>query len=176
MTTLGFGAVLVAIWVLLWGSASPANVLSGIAVAAILIYAVPGIRRRGGPLVVRPVAVLRLVGRVLRTTVQANVVLAREVLTRESHIRTGIVAVPLPPCSEELVTLIANLLALAPGTMPLEVETEPNVLYVHILHLHDIERARRDIQGLTADAVRAFGSKAAVAALDNTPSSGGRGP
>jgi multicomponent Na+:H+ antiporter subunit E len=158
MSTVGFGAVLVAIWVLLWGSASPANVLSGIAVAAALIYLVPGIRRPGRPLVIRPWALLRLVARVVATTVQANLVLTREVLRRQSRIRTGIVAVPLPACSIEVQTLIANLLALAPGTMPIEVERDPNVLYVHVLHLRDIEQVRRQIQDLTADVVRAFGT------------------
>jgi multicomponent Na+:H+ antiporter subunit E len=166
MSSFGFGVVLAAIWVLLWGSASPANVLSGIAVAVILILLVPGMRRPRRGLVFRPLAVARLASHFVVTTIQANVVLTREVLTRGSQIRTGVVAVPLPPCSGELTTLIANLLALAPGTMPIEVEREPNVLYVHVLHLNDVDEVRRQIQDLTVLAVRAFGTRGAVADLD----------
>ena len=43
---------------------------------------------------------------------------------------------------------------------------DPIVLYVHVLHLRDVEEVRRDIQHLTDLAVRAFGSPDAVAAQD----------
>ena len=40
------------------------------------------------------------------------------------------------------------------------------MLYVHVLHLRDVEEVRRDIQHLTDLTVRAFGSPDAVAAQD----------
>ena len=129
---------------------------------------VPGLRRRhrGQQFVFRPVAIARLVGHMLATTVTSNVVLTREVLSKSSSIRTAVVGVPLPGCSDELLTLITNLVAISPGTMPLELTQDPIVLYIHILHLHDVEEVRRDIQHLTDLTVRAFGSPDAVAAQD----------
>jgi multisubunit Na+/H+ antiporter MnhE subunit len=56
-------------------------------------------------------------------------------------------------------------LALTPGTLPVHVTREPPVIYIHVLHLHDIEAVRRDVQHLADLAVRAFGPPAAVAAL-----------
>ena len=50
--------------------------------------------------------------------------------------------------------------------MPLELTQDPIVLYVHVLHLRDVEEVRRDIQHLTDLTVRAFGSADAVAAQD----------
>jgi multicomponent Na+:H+ antiporter subunit E len=166
VSVFGFGVVLAAIWVLLWGSASPANVLSGIVVAVVLIVFVPGVRRPSRTFVFRPLAVARLASHFAATIIQANIVLTREVLSGRSQIRTGVVGVPLPPCSWELTTLIANLLALAPGTLPIEVERDPDVLYVHVLHLHDVEKVRHEIRYLTVLAVRAFGTRAAVADLE----------
>ena len=64
---------------------------------------------------------------------------------------------PLPDCSDELLTLITNLLALSPGTMPVELRHDPTVLYVHVLHLRDVEDVRDEIRRLTDLAVRAFG-------------------
>ena len=55
-------------------------------------------------------------------------------------IRTGVIAVPLPGCSDGLLTLVTNIIALTPGTMPLQVTQDPTVLYVHVLHLGDVER------------------------------------
>ena len=121
-----------------------------------------GLRRRSP---VRPRAIARFIGHVLVQVVESNVVLSREVLARHSRINTGVVAVPLPVCSDELLTLIANTIALTPGTMPLQVDRNPTVLYVHVLQLTDIEVARREIQHLADLAYRAFGSEAAIAAL-----------
>jgi multicomponent Na+:H+ antiporter subunit E len=163
-------AGLALIWVLLWGSASPANVLSGMLVGGMLILAVPGLRRRGRLRVpFRPLAIARFAGHVAFQVVASNVVLTREVVTPRSRIRTGVIGVPLPYCSAELVTLINNLVALTPGTMPLEVTNDPAVLYVHVLHLEDVEEVRREILHLTALAVRAFGTPAAIAALEDHP-------
>ena len=42
-----FAAGLATIWVLLWGSASPANVITGLAIGWLLVLVVPGLRRSG---------------------------------------------------------------------------------------------------------------------------------
>ena len=143
MRTLGYTIALATIWVLLWGSASPANVLSGLLLGWLLVHAVPGLRRRGGGFAFRPVAIARFGGHLLRTVVTSNIRLIREVLS--PNVRTAIVGVPLPGCSDEVLTLISNLLALSPGTMPLELTHDPIVLYVHVLHLGDVEQVRREI-------------------------------
>jgi multicomponent Na+:H+ antiporter subunit E len=161
-----FAAGLATIWVLLWGSASPANVISGIAIGWLLVMIVPGLRRGGGRLVFRPVAVVRLAWHMVVTIVSSNIVLTREVLSPSDRLRTAVIGVPLPGCSDELLTFVSNLVALSPGTMPLEVTREPAVLYAHVLQLRDLETTRRDILRLTDLTVRAFGSAEAVAAQD----------
>jgi multicomponent Na+:H+ antiporter subunit E len=166
VTALFFAAGLATIWVLLWGSASPANVISGIAIGWLLVMIVPGLRRGGGRLVFRPVAVARLAWHMVVTIVSSNIVLTREVLAPSDRLRTAVIGVPLPGCSDELLTFVSNLVALSPGTMPLEVTREPAVLYAHVLHLRDLETTRRDILRLTDLTVRAFGSREAVAAQD----------
>ena len=157
MRTAAVVVVLAAIWVLLWGSASAANVVSGLLVGAALVTLVPGLRGPDRPLVIRPVAVARLLGHFLADLVRSNVVLTREIVARRSRIHTAIVGVELPACSDELLTVITNLLALAPETMPVELSLDPPVLYVHVLHLEDVEEVRRDVRRLTDLAIAAFG-------------------
>ena len=94
------------------------------------------------------IAVARFVGHVLGQVLRSNVELTREVLSRESGITTGVVAVELPGCSDGLLTLITNVMALTPGTMPVEVRQHPTVLYVHVLHLGDVEEMRRQVRHL----------------------------
>ncbi len=156
MIRAAFAALLTLIWVLAWGSPSPANVLGGLAVAAVLITVAPD-TWPSGRLRLRPVAIARFTGYVVIKALESNLVITREILTPRSHIHTGVVAVPLPECSDGLVTLITNVLALTPGVMPIEVTRGPTVLYVHVLHLHDVEATRAEIRTLVTLAYRAFG-------------------
>jgi multicomponent Na+:H+ antiporter subunit E len=168
--TFVYGLGLVAAWVLLWGAWSAANVLSGIAVAAALILLLVPAERRSAEIVeVRPLALARLGVYLLRQLATSNVMLIREVLAREGRRKTAVVAVPLTGASDQVVTTLANFMAMAPGTMPVEVEEDPTVLYVHVLHLDDLEAARRQLYRLRDLTVRALGSEAAVACLEERP-------
>ena len=55
---------------------------------------------------------------------------------------------------------------MSPGTMPLELRSNPTVLYVHVLHLTDIEKVRQDILHLTDLTVRAFASDETITEQD----------
>jgi multicomponent Na+:H+ antiporter subunit E len=169
-SSVGFALVLVAIWVLAWGSLSWANVASGVLVAVGLLVAVPDVRHPSHMPVVRPVPLARLGVRLLRDLAMSNVLLAREVLAPRPRISTGIVRVPLAGCSDELLTLIANLVAMTPGTMPIEVERNPAVMYVHVLNLGSVEEVRHDIWRLRDLVVHALGSAEAIAALERETS------
>ncbi|CAN5863791.1 Na+/H+ antiporter subunit E [soil metagenome] len=169
MTSIGYTVGLAIVWVLLWGSASAANVLSGLSVGLLLAVVVPDLRRRNRWPTVRPIPLAKLVVVMLINIVRANIVLTREIITPRSQLRTGVVGVALPTCSDELVTLITNLLGTVPGTMPLELMEDPRVLYVHVLHLDDADGVRDDVVRLTGLAVRAFGSREAIAEMDSIP-------
>jgi multicomponent Na+:H+ antiporter subunit E len=174
----GLAVLLVTIWVLAWGSLTWANVLSGVLVAAALLVVVPDVRRASHPPTVRPVPAARLVVRMLRDVAASNLQLAREVLTRGSGTATGVVRVPLAGCSDEMVTIVASLVAMTPGTMPVEVEQGPTVIYVHVLHLDDPDVVRRSIWRLRDQVVQAFGTPEAIAevARVKAESLAGEGP
>ena len=170
MRPVGYVVGLALIWVLLWGSASPANILSGLAVGTALVVLIPEMRPRTTGRVrirIRPLAIARLVGYVLVGTVRSNVELTKEVMARRSRVRTAVIGVPLAGCSDGLLTLISNLLALSPGTMPLEVRQNPTVLYIHALLFTDVEDVRRNVLHLTDLVVRAFGTDESMAEQDS---------
>lgn len=154
---------LLVVWLALWGQTTTANVLSGMAVA-VGVQLVPR-PHRGGRFAFRPVAALRFLVYFVRQLVTASIVVAVEVATRRNHINTGIVAVPLRGASDALVTLVADAVTLTPGTLTIEVTRNPPTLYVHVLHLKDVEEVRRGIRRTEVLAVRAFGSREALAGL-----------
>lgn len=168
MSIVGFGAVLMAVWLLLWGSITVANVLSGVAVVGVVLLVLPDTRFAPHRSPFRPLAIARLGVRIVSDMVRANVVVTREILTPRSSINEGVVDVPIPGCSDALLTFVADVLALSPGVMPIEVSRDPGVIWVHVLHLSDPERTRRDVASLAELAVRAFGTDEVIARFEAT--------
>jgi multicomponent Na+:H+ antiporter subunit E len=154
----GFVAFLLGIWLLLWGEVSVANVVSGLLVAAALLVVFPRSSSTTG-FVVRPVPTLRFLVFFAREMVESVVLLSREVLSRRSRFHTGVVAVPVRGCPGSLLAVIANLLALTPGTMTVEIQTDPPTLFVHVLIFRDIETVRVKIEQLNRLVVLAFAPK-----------------
>jgi multicomponent Na+:H+ antiporter subunit E len=151
--------VLVALWLLAWGEASVANVASGVLVAGALLVAFPpDARRTRGH--IRLLGALRLGGYVAGQLVTSNYLVAREILGWTSSVRTGVLAYDVQQPSDQVVTLMANVIALTPGTMTVEATRHPPVLYVHFLLLDDVEKARRAIARLEELAVATVGHPA----------------
>lgn len=157
------------LWVVLWRDASPANVASGLVIAAMVIVVLPPRRAGARNHTVRPLPLLAFLGYFAWQLLVANLVMAREIVTPRDRVRTGIVAVPVAACSDLVITVVANAITLTPGTLTLEARREPSTLYVHVLHLRDLDQVRRDIRTLQRMVVRAIGSAEALALLDAAP-------
>lgn len=162
----------VVLWEALWGRFTLANLLTGVIVSLVLVLVV---RLPDAPLGsyrvkrFRPLRALWFLLYFAVKVVQANVVLAWEIITPGDHTEPGIIGVPIPEVSDAVVTLIANAFTLTPGSLTIEVTQDPTVVYVHVLHLHDPEKVRAELAHFAAIAVRAFGSDEAIAQLDSMP-------
>ena len=158
MSALGRIAFLTAIWVFLWGFLSPANVLSGIVVAVLLMLVSPDPRpQRTMGRQFRPIALAKLGAHIVGQLVVSNVVVAREILTRGSDVHAGVVECRLGVKSPRTITFIANVLSLSPGILPVQVDPEVPSIHIHVLHLRDPEESRRHVATLERLAVDAFG-------------------
>lgn len=158
---------LVVVWTALWQDASPAVVVVGLGVASLLVRAFPP-RSPSSPAVVRVVPAVRFAAYFAWKMLEATVIVAWEVATPRNRIVEGVVAVPLRGVSPTVTALVANSISLTPGTLTLEVHYAvhypahyaahyaPTVLYVHVLHLHDLDRVRSEIQHLEDLAIAAF--------------------
>ena len=155
---------LVVVWVALWEQVSPANVASGLVVALVVLTLFPlGTRQRSGRVV--PVAAVRFLVYFAWKLVEASAIVAWEVVTPRNRINEGIVAIPIRGVSDVVITVVANAISLTPGTLTLEARRSPAVLYVHVLHLRDVEAVRRETLHLEALAIRAFGPPEVAARL-----------
>lgn len=149
------------LWMALWGELSIANAVGGLLVGAVLIAAFD--TWRADSLVVRPIHALRFALFFSWSLIAATFTVARTVISPRDRVRQGIIAVPLPNCSDAVATIVADAITLTPGTLTLEVRRDPLTLYVHALDTRDVEAVRRDIRKLEWLALQAFGDAEALA-------------
>lgn len=162
------------VWLLLWDRFTVANTVAGLLVGALVLWVFPTKRRNRSsqehPTVIRPIAVLRLLGYVFWQLVVSNLLVAREIVARRSRIRTGIIACRLHTTSPGLITLIADIIEISPGTMTVETRAEPPTIYLHVLMLHDTLHARHQLAHLERLVLAAFGTEGDVPGhVEQTP-------
>ncbi|MDQ3503131.1 MAG: Na+/H+ antiporter subunit E [Actinomycetota bacterium] len=154
-------AWLTVVWVGLWGSPTPANVLGGLAVGAGVVALLP-LTKMPSQGLVRPLALLRFLAFFAFDLVRASTKVVGQVLRPRLELRQAVVAVPVRGASDRLLTLLANVISLTPGTLTLEVDRPRATLYVHVLDVGGgpdaVERFRASILHLERLAILAVGS------------------
>lgn len=166
MSRVTLGVLMLVVWLLLWGSVTAANIVSGLVVVVVLFAVFPSRRAVAPNRRPRPIAVVRLGVYVAYEMVVSNVVLARQLMSRDTRLVARVVDVEMATTSEPLLTLITLFTALTPGTMTVAVTVSPPVITLHTLVVQDRARIKDDLWRLERLSVHAFGSSAEIAAVD----------
>ncbi|OZM78437.1 Na+/H+ antiporter subunit E [Pseudonocardia sp. MH-G8] len=156
---------LTVVWVLLWGTFTPASVVGGVLVALLVtaLFRLPLSRER---LPIRPVRLFGLIGYLAYDLVVSGAEVSWQALRYGSGARAAIIAVPLLSTSDRVVTVMANALALTPGSMALQIDPDHNVWYVYSLGPRDhegVQRARRRTLDMQRRVLTALGTPAELA-------------
>lgn len=173
-------------WTLVWGRYDLPTLLMGLVFGVVvsLAFPLPPLRLSG---TVRPLWWFALTGRLIFDLVWASVKVAWAAVVRGPRVRNAILRVPLRTRSDFVMTQVAELTTLVPGSVALETrraipkddeheersesaaesgEQEfvgTNILYVHVMDLGeqpDIEAEREKVRNLEARVIRAFGPRA----------------
>jgi len=159
---------LVLVWILLWGSFSWANLLSGVLVAVLVTNVLPLPAVIGG-VRVHPGALLVFLGYFVKDLVVSSAQVAWQAIRPSGMQQGAIIAVQLRTDSDLLLTLIAEALTLVPGSIVLDLDRPRRTLGIHLLHVDDVDDMEAQRAGVltTEDrVVRAFGTAEDIARLD----------
>lgn len=161
------GAWFLVLWLMLWNDVSVANVASGLVLGATVVVFTRQTANaiEDSTVQVAPVALVHFVAHVLWQLVKSNLSLAWEIVTPTNTIATGTVDVPLRSASPIVTMAVSNVITLTPGTVTVDVISDPPTLTVGVLHLHHPDAIRANVQRTEALAIKAFGTAAARAAL-----------
>ncbi len=132
-------------WLLLTGSASPGQLLLGVAVSTLMTLGFRAVRPLH-PHLRRPLSALRLFFRVAVDILKSNVAVARIVLglTGKREVHSGFVDIPLELRDPHALATLATIVTSTPGTVWADLSSDDHVLTLHVLDLRD-PQVTRDI-------------------------------
>jgi multicomponent Na+:H+ antiporter subunit E len=130
---------LVLVWILLWGTFSAANILSGLLVALviILLLPLPAVPVEGR---VHPLSLLRLILSVGYDLVLSSFQVAWLAIKPGPPPLSAVLRAHLAVKSDLVLALAVNIFNLVPGSIVLEIDQSRRMLYMHVIDVGN-ERA-----------------------------------
>jgi multicomponent Na+:H+ antiporter subunit E len=123
---------LMLVWILLWGTVSVANALSGLAVALVitLLLPLPAVPVEGR---VHPLSLLRLIGQVAYYLVLSSIQVAWLAIKPGPPPLSAVLRARLAVKSDLVLALAVNVITLIPGSIVLEIDQARRMIYVHVI-------------------------------------------
>ena len=154
---------LTVVWVALWGDLSVANIASGVVVGTLvcLVFPLPFIRLQ---VRVRPLWLAWLVLRFFWDVVVASYQVAVKTLQLTRQPRNAVIEVDLRTQSDFVLTVVAEMVSLVPGSLVVEARASTHTLFLHVLDVGDragAEAFREQVFALERRVVMALGADTA---------------
>lgn len=82
----------------------------------------------------------------LKELVISNLRVLWDVITPRHINRPGIIGVPLTAQTDLEIFIVASMISLTPGTLSVDLSEDRKTLFVHVMFLDDVEKARKEIK------------------------------
>ncbi|SFP19685.1 Na+/H+ antiporter subunit E [Salibacterium halotolerans] len=99
-------------------------------------------------------AVVKLVFIFLKELILSAVEVVGQILQPKLNIQPGIFAMDIDLHRNWEVTVLSCLITLTPGTLVVDVSPDNQTLYIHAMHLPDIDKAKEDIRNSFEKAIQ----------------------
>ncbi len=133
---------LILVWVLLWGSFSPANVIGGLAVALLItvLLPLPAVPVEGR---LHPLSLLRLVIVVIGQLIASSIQVAWLSVRPGPPPLTAVLRVHVAVKSDLVLVLAVYIFNLVPGSIVLEIDQERRMVYLHVIDVGNEKNVAR---------------------------------
>ena len=131
--------MLTLIWVALTGSFTYINLLFGFVISFFVLWV---ISRESSDRRYFTIA-FKIIGfffYFLYEMLKATIEVAYEVMSRRFKMKPGIIKMPLEARTDVEITILANLIALTPGTLVIDISDDRTVMYIHGMYVQDKEK------------------------------------
>jgi multicomponent Na+:H+ antiporter subunit E len=133
---------LMLVWILLWGTISAANILSGLAIALLitLLLPLPAVPVEGR---LHPVPLLRLIAVVAYDLALSSLQVAWLAIKPGPPPLSAVLRAHLALKSDLVLALAVNIITLTPGSIVLEIDQTRRMIYVHVLDVGSDRAVKR---------------------------------
>ncbi len=140
MTMFLLNLILTLVYLLLAGEASFINALLGfvIGLAILTLINLPFGKKA---YITKLFHLARFALYFLRILVQANLEVAKEIVTPGYHMTPRILRYPVDDLSDVQTTVLANAITLTPGTLTADLSDDGSALYIHAMYAQDEQNA-----------------------------------
>lgn len=89
----------------------------------------------------------------IRELILSNIEIVKFVYRKKNDFEPGIFAMPIEVKKNWEITLLANLITLTPGTLTVAVSDDNSTLFIHAMHIDDIDDSINDIKNTFEKAI-----------------------
>jgi len=89
----------------------------------------------------------------IRELILSNIEIVKFVYRKKNDFEPGIFAMPIEVKQNWEITLLANLITLTPGTLTVAVSNDNSTLFIHAMHIDDIDDSINDIKNTFEKAI-----------------------
>ncbi|MFS3127431.1 Na+/H+ antiporter subunit E [Nocardioides sp. Bht2] len=141
------------VWMALWRSFTWGNAVLGVVVAVLicLVFPLPPLRMQLRP---RPIQLAWLVIRFGWDVIVSSVQVAGVVLRPNRKLRNAVVQVDLTTPSDFVLTVVAEMTSLIPGSIVVEARRSTHTLFLHVLNVRNLAEVEKFRQAVLAQEQR----------------------
>jgi multicomponent Na+:H+ antiporter subunit E len=142
---LAWNTWLAVLWCLLWEQFTLPFFIAGFVIGAATLFAVRNLIQLVD-VSYKPLVIARLTCVFVYELVVANVQVAWLIVRPRVRLKPAMIRLPIELKSDVLITALANMISLTPGTLTVDVAEDRQSLLIHCLNTDDAEKVKRDIK------------------------------
>ncbi|MFB4164842.1 Na+/H+ antiporter subunit E [Alteribacillus sp. JSM 102045] len=145
--------IIAVIWMFMNNAWTVSGLVSGFVIGLVILYLLRGFFL-GRFYFISFVAIVKLMIIFLKELILSSVEVVGQIIQPKLKIQPGIFAMDIELKKEWEVTVLSCLITLTPGTLVVDVSPDNKTLYIHAMHLPDVEKAKSDIKNSFEKAIQ----------------------
>mgnify|MGYP003497713678 FL=1 len=141
--------LLTLVWVALTGELNYTNFGFGFTVGFLLLWFLNRRRTSNHDYFLRVPKIFAFMFNFLYDMIRANIEVTIDVIAPNYNMKPGIVKYEMDAKSDFEITMLANMIALTPGTVVIDISKDKRYMFIHAMYLKDIEGFKRNLKDRT---------------------------
>lgn len=133
------------VWVALTGQLDYTNFIFGYTLGFFILWMVNRAVKRNTEYFYRVPKIFAFIFLFFYDLLKANFEVMKDVVTPNYNMKPGIVKYQMDAKTDFEITMLANMIALTPGTLVIDLSRNKKYMYIHVMYLTDVDAFKRKL-------------------------------